>query len=351
MTFDWREPLGIELQLSAEERFDGEILHELGELGLLGIGLEGEGCPGGSHVMYGLVAREIERVDLAYRSVLSVQSSLVMFPILSYASPELKRRWLPALGKGGAVGAFGLTEPDHGSDPGEMSTRARRQGGDWLINGVKSWISHAPVADVFVVWARDEDDVLRGFVLERGVDPRIEGKLSLRASVTGRIALADVLPGRARLSRAFQLPQQGALRHLPGSAGRCRNLLVCGPWLCAGPQAVRPAARSQPVDPEEAGRHAGGHRARAEGLLAAGPDVRCRRGEPRSRVVAQAQQLPAGAGCRPHRARHARRQWHQRRLSGDAAPVLNLETVNTYEGTEDIHAPILGRGQTGLSAF
>ena len=238
--FDWSDPLRLEDQLEADERamrdavrayardqlmprvvqafrhaeFDREILREMGGLGMLGLSLDGPGCPGGSHVAYGLAAREIEAVDSGYRSALSVQSSLVMYPIHAFGSESQRQHWLPRLASGEAVGCFGLTEPDHGSDPGGMTTRARPDGDGWRLSGAKTWITNAPIADVLLVWAKDADDRIRGFLIERGAaglsTPTIEGKFSMRASITGQIVLDDVrvgaesvLPGVSGLKGPF----------------------------------------------------------------------------------------------------------------------------------------------------
>ncbi|MCB1863567.1 MAG: acyl-CoA dehydrogenase family protein, partial [Gammaproteobacteria bacterium] len=220
--FNWEDPLQLEDQLSEEEqmiretanrycqeqlmprilqanrseRFDREIMREMGGLGLLGCTIEGYDCAGLNYVSYGLIAREVERVDSGYRSAMSVQSSLVMFPIHAYGTELQRQRYLPKLASGELVGCFGLTEPDHGSDPGSMRTRARKCAGGYRLNGAKMWITNSPIADLFVVWAKDDDGVIRGFLLERGMTglstPRIEGKFSLRASVTGEIVMDEV---------------------------------------------------------------------------------------------------------------------------------------------------------------
>jgi len=232
--FKWEDPLLLEDSLSEEERmvrdtaqayaqeklmprvleanrheiFHREIMNELGELGLLGSTLpEKYGCAGVNNVCYGLIAREVERVDSGYRSALSVQSSLVMWPIYAYGSEDQRMKYLPKLASGEWVGAFGLTEPDHGSDPGSMVTRAKSVDGGFVLNGAKMWISNAPIADVFVVWAKDDEGVIRGFILERGMEgistPKIEGKFSLRASSTGEIAMHDVfVPAENQLPNA-----------------------------------------------------------------------------------------------------------------------------------------------------
>src|SRR5471030_2678300 len=222
-TFKWDDPLLLEDQLTEEERmvrdsarayakdrlmpriveanrqekFDREIMNEMGALGFLGSTIEGYGCAGVNYVSYGLIAREVERVDSGYRSALSVQSSLVMHPIHAYGTEEQRQKFLPKLATGELVGCFGLTEPDHGSDPGSMTTRAKSAPGGYRVSGAKTWITNSPIADVFVVWAKTDDDVIRGFILDKGMHglsaPKIEGKFSLRASITGEIVMDDVL--------------------------------------------------------------------------------------------------------------------------------------------------------------
>ena len=251
-----------------------------------------------------------------------------MYPIHDFGTEEQRQKYLPKLATGEWVGCFGLTEPDHGSDPGSMKTRAAKAPGGYRLRGAKMWITNAPIADVFVVWAKTEDGVIRGFILEKGMKglsaPKIEGKFSLRASATGEIVMDDVfvpeenlLPGVHGPARAVLVPQQRALRHRLGRARRRRVLLACGAQLHARPQAVRPAARRQPADPEKARRHADRDHARPARLPAARP--------PQGRGAlpagddfdAQAQQLRQGARCRPARARHARRQRHPRRVPRD----------------------------------
>jgi glutaryl-CoA dehydrogenase len=238
--FDWQDPLLLEailgedermirdtaraycqgqlqpriLSANRAERFDREIMTEMGALGLLGPTIEGYGCAGTSYTAYGLIAREVERVDSSYRSAFSVQSSLVMYPIASFGSEEQKQRWLPGMAKGHIIGCFGLTEPDGGSDPGAMRTRARKRGDNWVLNGSKMWITNSPIADVCLVWAKDDNEVIQGFLVERDrkglTTPKIEGKFSLRASITGEIALDEVeipdsnrLPGVSGLKGPF----------------------------------------------------------------------------------------------------------------------------------------------------
>src|SRR5439155_1866012 len=200
------------LEANRHERFDREILREMGELGFLGSTLQGYGCAGVSYVAYGLVAREIERVDSGYRSAMSVQSSLVMYPIYAYGTEAQRQKYLPPLARGDKVGCFGLTEPDHGSDPGGMITRARKAAGGYVLKGAKMWITNAPIADIFVVWAKDDSGAIRGFILERGMadlsTPKIEGKFSLRASITGEIVMADVF-----------VPEENLLPNVSGLKG------------------------------------------------------------------------------------------------------------------------------------
>ena len=236
--FDWTDPFLMDLQLSEEERMvrdtarqyaqeklqprvrdafrneytDPAIFREMGELGLLGSPLEGYGCPGVSYVSYGLIAREVERVDSGFRSMMSVQSSLVMYPIYAYGSEEQKQKYLPKLASGEWIGCFGLTEPDHGSDPGSMITRARKTAGGYKLSGAKMWITNSPIADVFVVWAKDDEGIIRGFILDKGMKglsaPKIEGKLALRASVTGEIVMEDVF-----------VPEENLLPNVTGLKG------------------------------------------------------------------------------------------------------------------------------------
>lgn len=343
-----------------EERFDREILGELGELGLLGIGIEGDGCPGGSHVMYGLVAREIERVDSAYRSALSVQSSLVMYPIRRYAAPQLASRWLPELASGRALGAFALTEPDHGSDPGGMKCRVRREGDRWILRGTKTWISHAPVADVFVVWARDEAGPLRGFVLERGMPglstPTIEGKLSLRASITGQVVMDDVA-----VDDDHRLQVEGF-----GGPFSCLNKARYGiSWGAMGAaETCWWAARDYVVERQQFGRPLGANQLIQKKLadmqteIALGLQGALQLGRmlDAGGAAAESVSLLKRNNCSKALAvaRSARDMLGANGISEDypvMRHLLNLETVNTYEGTEDIHALILGRAQTRLSAF
>jgi glutaryl-CoA dehydrogenase len=384
--FSWQDPLLLEDQLSPEEiavrdaarayaqgklmprvkaafreeKFDRSLLSELGELGLLGIGLDGFGCPGGNHVMYGLVAREIERVDSGYRSSLSVQSSLTMYPIHAYAGEALKQKWLPPLARGEMLGAFGLTEPDHGSDPGGMRTRARQQRDGWRLSGSKTWISHAPLADVFVIWAKDEADVIRGFVLERGMKglstPLIEGKWSLRASVTGQVVMDDVVvPDSHRLDvqglkgpfSCLNKARFGISWGAMGAAEFCWH--AARDYALGRKQFDRPLAANQLIQKKLADMQ-------TEITLGLHASLRLGRLLDENRAAPEMISLLKrnNAGKALEIARAARDIHGGNGISEDYHVIrhlLNLETVNTYEGTHDVHALILGRAQTGLSAF
>ena len=315
-----------------EEKTDREIFNEMGELGLIGITLPEEyGCANASYVAYGLVAREIERVDSGYRSMNSVQSSLVMYPIYAYGDENQRKKYLPKLATGEWVGCFGLTEPDAGSDPGGMKTRAEKVSDGYRLTGSKMWISNAPIADVFVVWAKSaaHDNQIRGFILEKGMKglsaPKIGGKLSLRASITGEIVMDGVVvpeeraaAQRVRPEGPVRLPQPRPLRHLLGRDGRCRGLHAPRAAVHARPQAVRPAAGGNPTGAEEARRHGDRNRARPAGLIARRPPDG--RGQVRARddLDRQAQQLRQGARHRARVPRHARRQRHPDRVPRDA---------------------------------
>ncbi|ACI97592.1 acyl-CoA dehydrogenase [Rhodospirillum centenum] len=385
--FRWEDPLRLDDQLSEEERmvrdsaraycqdrlmgrvleafrhehFHREIMAEMGELGLLGVTIDGYGCAGLNHVCYGLVAREVERVDSGYRSAMSVQSSLVMHPIHAYGSEEQRQRWLPGLASGTLVGCFGLTEPDAGSDPGSMKTRARKVAGGWTLSGSKTWITNSPIADIFVVWAKDEAGDIRGWVLEKGMAglsaPKIEGKFSLRASVTGMIMMDEVfvpeenlLPGAKGLSGPFGCLNKARYGIAWGAMGAAE---FC--WHAARQYTLdrqmfgRPLAATQLIQKKLADMQTeialGLQGALALGrMLDAGtwaPEAislmkrnNCGKALDIARV---ARDMHGGNGIADeyHVIRH----------------VLNLEAVNTYEGTHDVHALILGRAQTGLQAF
>ena len=386
-TFDWQDPLLLDDQLSEDEKlirdtvreyaqeklmprivdanrnetFDREILNEMGALGLLGSTLKGYGCAGVNYVSYGLVAREIERVDSAYRSVLSVQSSLVMYPIYAYGTEEHRERYLPRLATGELVGCFGLTEPDHGSDPGGMKTRAVTADGGYVLKGTKMWISNAPIADVFVIWAKDDEGVIRGFILEKGMKglsaPKMEGKFSLRASTTGEVVMDDVFVPEDNL-----LP--GA-RGLGGPFGCLNNARFGIAWGAMGAaEFCWHAARNYTLERSQFGRPLAANQLIQKKLADMQTDITvglqcCLRlgrlmdeGKCAPEAISLMKRYSAGKAldiARVSRDMHGANgiidEYHIIRH------VMNLETVNTYEGTSDIHALILGRSQTGIQAF
>ncbi len=350
------------LEANRHEVFDREILREMGELGFLGCTLPEEyGCAGVDYVSYGLVAREIERVDSSYRSAMSVQSSLVMFPIWAYGSEEQRRRFLPALARGELVGCFGLTEPDQGSDVAGMKTRARRVPGGWRLSGSKTWITNAPIADVMVVWARDEEGPVRGFLLERGMEgletPRIEGKFALRASATGMILMDDVF-----VPEENRLPGVEGLRGPFGCLNRARYGIAWGAMGAA--EFCWHAARAYVLERRQFGRPLAAYQLVqkkladmqteiALGLLAA---LRVGRLLDAGRASAEVISLIKRNNCGKalEIARIARDMHGGNGIADEyhvIRHVMNLEAVNTYEGTHDIHALILGRAQTGIQAF
>ena len=386
-TFNWQDPLNLNAQLSDEERlirdsahqycqqklmtrilhgnrnehFDRDILSEMGELGLLGCTLPQEyGCAGVNHVSYGLLAREVERVDSGYRSAMSVQSSLVMFPIYAFCSQAQKHRYLPKLARGEWVGCFGLTEPNSGSDPASMLSYARKVDDGYLLNGNKMWITNSPIADVFIVWAK-LDGVIRGFILEKGMagltSPKIEGKFSLRASITGEIVMQDVL-----------VPEENILPDVKGLKGpfRCLNKARYGiAWGSLGAaefcwhqarqycldreQFARPLAANQLIQKKLADMQT----EISIGLLAC---LQAGRLMDTNGLPPEAISLIKRNSCGKALdiARTARDMHGANGVSDEyhvIRHVLNLEAVNTYEGTHDVHALILGRAQTGLSAF
>jgi glutaryl-CoA dehydrogenase len=333
----------------------------MGELGFLGSTISGYGCAGTSYVAYGLIAREIERVDSGYRSALSVQSSLVMYPIATYGSAEQRERWLPRLASGELVGCFGLTEPDHGSDPGSMTSRARRVEGGYRLSGAKTWITNAPIADLFVVWAKDDDGVIRGFVLERGMPglsaPAIEGKFSLRASSTGMISLDDVFVPEANL-----LPNARGLAGPFGCLNRARYGIVFGALGAA--EFCWHAARAYTLERRQFGRPLAATQliqiklADMQTEIALGLQAALRLG----RLMDEGREQPEmismlkrnSCGKALAIARAARDMHGGNGVSDEyhvIRHVMNLEAVNTYEGTHDIHGLILGRAQTGIQAF
>ncbi|WP_174875376.1 acyl-CoA dehydrogenase [Vogesella oryzae] len=349
------------LTANREERFDREIMSEMGELGLLGCTIDTHGCAGLSHVAYGLIAREVERVDSGYRSAMSVQSSLVMHPIWAYGTEAQKDKYLPKLATGEWVGCFGLTEPDAGSDPAGMKTRARKTDGGYILKGSKMWITNSPIADVFVVWAKDDEGEIRGFVLEKGMKglsaPKIEGKFSLRASITGEIVMDDVF-----------VPEENAfpdIRGLKGPFG-CLNKARYGiAWGAMGAaefcwhgarqytldrkQFNRPLAATQLVQLKLANMQT----EISLGLQAA---LRVGRLMDEGRAAPEMISLIKRNNCGKALdiARIARDMHGGNGISDEfhiIRHVMNLEAVNTYEGTHDVHALILGRAQTGIQAF
>jgi glutaryl-CoA dehydrogenase len=343
------------------EKFDREIMNEMGEMGFLGATLEGYGCAGVNYVSYGLISREVERVDSGYRSAFSVQSSLVMFPIYAFGSEAQRQTYLPKLRTGEFVGCFGLTEPDAGSDPASMRTRAKSVEGGFVLNGSKTWITNAPIADVLVVWAKDDAGDIRGFILERGMpglaQPKIEGKFSLRSSVTGMIMMQDVF-----VPEANRLPDVKGLRGPFSCLNNARYGIAWGAlgaaefcWHAARDYTLqrmmfgRPLAATQLIQKKLAdmqteitlGLHAVLRLGRLMDEHDAAPEMisllkRNNCGKALD-IARTARDMHGGNGIvdEYHVIRH----------------VMNLETVNTYEGTHDVHALILGRAQTGLSAF
>ena len=315
-----------------EEKTDREIFNEMGELGLIGITLPEEyGCANASYVAYGLVAREIERVDSGYRSMNSVQSSLVMHPIYAYGDENQRKKYLPKLATGEWVGCFGLTEPDAGSDPGGMKTRAEKVSDGYRLTGSKMWISNAPIADVFVVWAKsaEHNNQIRGFILEKGMKglsaPKIGGKLSLRASITGEIVMEGVvvpesalLPNVSGLKGPFGCLNRARYGISWGAMGAAEDCMAPRAAIHAGPQAVQPAAGGDATGAEETRRHADRHRARPAGELARRAADGRRQDGAGDDLHRQAQQLRQGARHRADGARHARRQRHPDRISRDA---------------------------------
>ncbi len=349
------------LAANRHEKFDREIINEMGEMGFLGATLDTHGCAGVSYVAYGLIAREVERVDSGYRSAFSVQSSLVMYPIWAFGSEEQKDRFLPKLRSGEFVGCFGLTEPDAGSDPASMRTRAKSVDGGFLLNGSKTWITNSPLADVFVVWGKNDAGDIRGYILEKGMAglsaPKIEGKFALRASTTGMIMMQDVF-----VPAANELPHVKGLRGPFSCLNNARYGISWGSlgaaefcWMAAREYTLqrmmfgRPLAATQLIQKKLAdmqteitlglqgalrlGRLLDEHKAAPE-MISLMKRNNCGKALDIARV---ARDMHGGNGIADeyHVIRH----------------VMNLEAVNTYEGTHDVHALILGRAQTGLSAF
>jgi glutaryl-CoA dehydrogenase len=349
------------IQANREERFDRAILNEMGELGMLGSTIHGYGCAGVNHVCYGLIAREVERIDSGYRSAMSVQSSLVMYPILAYGSQAQRDRYLPRLATGEWVGCFGLTEPDHGSDPGSMKTRAVKVAGGYRLTGTKTWITNAPIADVFVVWAKTEDGVIRGFVLEKGAKglaaPKIEGKMSLRASTTGQIAMDEVLVSDEQL-----LPAVSGLKGPFGCLTKARYGIAWGALGAAEDCWHR--ARQYTLDRIQFGRPLAANQLiqlklanmMTEITLGLQACLRVGRLMDEERASPEMVSLIKRNSCgKSLEIARTARDMHGGNGIADEFHVIrhmiNLETVNTYEGTHDIHALILGRAQTGIQAF
>jgi len=350
------------LEANRHEIFHREIFNEMGELGLLGATVpEQYGGAGLNYVSYGLVAREVERVDSGYRSAMSVQSSLVMYPIYAYGTEAQRNKYLPALTRGEMVGCFGLTEPDHGSDPGGMKTRAKKVDGGYVLSGNKIWITNSPIADVFVVWGKTEDGVIRGFLLDKGMEglsaPKIEGKFSLRASTTGEIAMDEVFVPEDHL-----LPGVSGLRGPFGCLNRARYGIAWG--VMGAAEFCWHAARDYTLERKQFGRPLAANQLvqkkladmqteitlGLQGALQAGRLIDAGQGAPE--MISLMKRNNCGKALDIAR---AARDMHGGNGIADEyhviRHVMNLEAVNTYEGTHDIHALILGRAQTGLQAF
>ena len=386
-SFSWEDPFRLEQQLTDDERLvmdtarqyaqerlaprvqqayrdeetDPAIFREMGELGLLGPTIEGYGCSGLGYVSYGLIAREVERVDSGYRSMMSVQSSLVMYPIHAYGSEAQREKYLPKLASGELIGCFGLTEPDYGSDPGGMKSRARKVDGGYELSGTKMWISNSPIADVFIVWAKDEEGRVKGFILDKGMDglsaPKIEGKLSLRTSITGEIVMDGVF-----------VPDENLLPNIEGLKGPmgCLNNARYGiAWGALGAaEACWHAAREYVLDRKQFGRPLAANQLIQKKLADMQTEIglglqgclQAGRLKDNNQLAPELISLLKRNSCgKALDIARAARDMHGGNGISDEYIVFrhmaNLETVNTYEGTHDIHALILGRAQTGIQAF
>jgi glutaryl-CoA dehydrogenase len=349
------------LQANRHETFDVDVMREMGDLGFLGATIEGFGCAGIGYVGYGLVAREFERVDTAFRSALGVQSTLSMMPIYLFGSQEQRERYLPPMARAEQLGCFGLTEPDHGSDPGSMASRARKVEGGWRLTGNKTWITHAPIADLMIVWAKNDEGKVCGFILERGMKglstSKIEGKFSVRASPTGQIHMDDVfvpesqrLPGARGLAAPFACLNNARFGICWGAMGAAEFCWQAArQYVLDRKQFGRPLAANQLIQKKLADMQT----EISLGLLACMHLSRLRdQGLASPEMVSLLKRNCAGKALDV--ARMARDMHGGNGISDEfhvIRHVLNLETVNTLEGTHDIHALVLGRAQTGISAF
>ncbi len=389
--FNWKDPFNLEGQLTMEERMardsaqkyaqkhlqpiikqsfrdeytDPSIFATMGAHGLLGAPINGYGCPGVSYVAYGLVAKEIESIDSGFRSMMSVQTSLVIYPIYAYGNEEQRKKYLPSLAKGKTIGCFGLTEPDHGSDPSGMRTQAKKVTGGFRITGNKMWITNAPIADVFIVWAKLVDQnktpIVRGFILEKGMEglstPTIKGKLSLRASITGEIVMDNVFVPEENM-----LPNTTGLAGPMGCLNNARYGIAWGAlgaaetcWRTAREYSIkrsqfgRPLAQNQLIQKKLADMQ-------SEIFIGLQSCIQAGRLKESNQLSPETISMIKRNSCGKalEIARNARDILGANGISEDypiMRHMMNLETVNTYEGTHDIHALILGRGITGLSAF
>jgi len=385
--FQWDDPFLIEAELTDEEKlvrdtardyaqeklaprillanrnetFDVAVMREMAALGFLGATLEGYGCAGIGYVAYGLIARELERVDTAYRSAMGVQSTLAMLPIYAYGSEEQRLKYLPKMAQAELLGCFGLTEPDHGSDPGSMKSRARAVPGGWKLSGTKTWITHAPIADLMIVWAKDDGGVIRGYILERGMQglatPKIEGKFSVRASPTGQIVMDEVFVPEANL-----LPNVSGLKGPFGCLNNARFGICWGALGAA--EFCWQAARQYVIDRKQFGRPLAANQLVQKKLadmqteIALGLLACLRVSRLREQNLATPEMVSLlkrnSAGKALEVARMARDMHGGNGIADEYGVIrhlMNLETVNTLEGTHDIHALTLGRAQTGISAF